>query len=330
MLRKSILCSALLAIACVCLSRPVAAEDTSKLLQGVRWAGPSVSLDGLRGKTVVVLDYATWCPICNKWSPDLLKQVKAAVVDQPVVVLAIDTDDTTGNAQKYMIERGFFAPNILHGYDKGIIKRAGLPELWGYMIIGPSGKVVKKGHAGTYYDNGGEKKFELPQDLARTRNLGEFTVISPKMDDVVKQVLWPFELGIAGSPSSGSHKRLSGSLQKQVDAAIGKYLSKELDKIRELSKGELDDRFTAYDRAVAMNASFKSSAQAKDARKVELSLEADAKFKRELAAKRAYEKCALSSADAKHKSTAMKTLAKRFAGTQYGEKAKGAGEEKGG
>ena len=98
MLARHILRSVVLAIACLAfLSRPAAAEDTSKLLQNVRWTGSAVTLDGLRGKTVVVLDYATWCPICSKWSPDLCKQIKAAVVDRPVVVLAIDTDEQAGN-----------------------------------------------------------------------------------------------------------------------------------------------------------------------------------------------------------------------------------------
>jgi thiol-disulfide isomerase/thioredoxin len=330
MLSRRIFYSAVFAIAClVFLARPAAADEASKMLEGVRWAGPAVTLDGLRGKTVVVLDYATWCPICNKWSPDLCKQLKEAIADRPVVVLAIDTDEESRNALKYMSDRGFFAPNIIHGHDHSIIKRADLPELWGYAIIGPSGKLLTKGHAGTFHEEGGEKKFTLAEDIARSKNLGEFMAIAPKMDDVVKQILWPFELGIAAGPSSAARKRLPSAEQKQLDAAMNKYMSKELDRIQELAKGELDDQFSAYDRAAALVGRFKSSSQAKDARKVALSLEGDAKFKRELLAKRAYEKCAQSSADAKRKSTAMKTLAKRFPGTEYGEKAKTAGDEGG-
>jgi hypothetical protein len=323
MLHHQILRSALFAIACLAsLSHAAAADDASNMLQGVRWTGPAVTLDGLRGKTVVVLDYATWCPICNKWSPDMCKQLKAAIADRPVVVLAINTDEKPSDGLKYLSDRGFFAPNILHGYDPSIIKRAGLPELWGYAIIGPSGKLLKKGHAGSFREEGGDKKFTLPEELAHSNDVGEFIAIEPNMADAVKQSLWPLELGISTGPTSAAHKRLPTADQKQIDAAMSKYLGKELDKIRELAKGELDDQFSAYDRAVALAARFKSASQAKDARKVASTLDGDAKFKRELAAKRAYEKCAESSADAKRKSTAMKTLAKRFAGTQYGEKAK--------
>ena len=330
MLSRRIFHSAVLAIAClVSLSRAAAADDTSNLLQGVRWAGPAVTLDGLKGKTVVVLDYATWCPICNKWSPDLCKQLKAATADRPVVVLAIDTDEEPRDFLKYMNDHGFYAPNIVHGYDHSIAKRAGLPDLWGYAIIGPSGKLLSKGHAGTYRDEGGEKKFTLADDIAHSENLGEFVAIEPKMNDAVKQALWPFELGITAGPASGAKKRLPLPEQRELDAAMSKYLGKELDRVRELAKGELDDQFSAYDRAVAMIGRFKSATQAKEARKVAASLESDAKFKRELAAKKAYEKCAQSSADAKRKATAMKTLAKRFAGTEYGEKAKAAGDEGG-
>jgi hypothetical protein len=147
------------------------------------------------------------------------------------------------------------------------------------------------------------------------------------MDDAVKQLLWPIELGIIPN-SSGHKKRLPAAQQKQIDAAIAKYLSKELDSIRELAKGELDDQFAAYDRAVAMALHFKSAAQAKDARKVASGLESDTKFKRELAAKKAYEKT-VQIADAKRKAAAMKRNAKTFEGTQYGEKAKTAAEEGG-
>ena len=44
-------------------------------LDGVAWIGPGVSLPDLRGKTVVVLTYVTWCPKCNVWAPDLFRQL---------------------------------------------------------------------------------------------------------------------------------------------------------------------------------------------------------------------------------------------------------------
>jgi len=317
-----------LAIASLCaLDRSARADDTANLLQGVRWAGPAITLDGLRGKTVVVIDYATWCPICNKWSPDLCKQIKDYISNEPVVVLAINTDNPTA-AKKYITDRDFFAPNILHGFDADIAKRAGMESLWGYMIIDASGKVVKKGHAGSFFGGDNAKRFVLVDDLKDVKNKGEFIVIQPEMADAVKAVLWPFELGLTASIPSDARRRLSADQQKQIDAAMTEYLGKELEKIRTLAKGEIDDRFDAYDRAVTLSMRFKSSAQGKDARKLVLSLEGDAKFKRELAAKRAYDKCQQSAGSAKHKASAMRSLAKRFEGTQYGEKAKTAAEEK--
>ena len=65
-------------------------------LDGVTWADQSVTFDGLRGKTVVVLVYATWCPQCNSWSGEFLSQLKTAIQDKPVVVLAIYADEKPG------------------------------------------------------------------------------------------------------------------------------------------------------------------------------------------------------------------------------------------
>ena len=54
---------------------------------------------------------------CNKWSGEVCKQLKEAIADKPVVVLAINNDKTPGNVRPYLEAREFLAPNIVHGYD---------------------------------------------------------------------------------------------------------------------------------------------------------------------------------------------------------------------
>ncbi len=145
------------------LARLEAADATANALEGVRWVGPAVTLEALRGKTVVLMDYATWCPKCNKWSGNVCKQLKEFITDKPVVVLAINNDETPANVRPYLEARNFFAPNIIHGYDANVAKRNGLPDLWGYMLLDPTGKIVEKGNVGAFYpDNSNALIREAP------------------------------------------------------------------------------------------------------------------------------------------------------------------------
>jgi hypothetical protein len=296
-----------------------AAETSAPVLDAVRWAGPAVTLEGLRGKTVVLIDYATWCPICNKWSGEFCKQVKQSITDKPVVVLAINNDETPGNLRAYLEARDFLAPNIVHGYDPGIAKRNGLPDLWGYMLIDPEGKVVGKGQAGSFYGGKDNKVFALPKKLREKTVLGEFSVLDAKMSDAAKTALWPMELGLA---TGAELRKISGDQKQEVDAALAKYGDKELENIHKLAEGDVESRFAAYDRAAALGLQLKGTGSAKEARKVALALEADSDFKRELTARKAYLKLQKSPANASSRAAALKTLIKRFDGTVYGDKAK--------
>ena len=299
-------------------AKPEAAETSARVLEGVRWVGPAMTLEGLRGKTVVLLTYATWCPICNKWSGELCAQLKESILDKPVVLLAVNNDEKPGNVRPYLEARKFFAPNIIHGYDASIAKRNGLPDLWGYIIIDPQGKIVEKGHAGSFVGGDANKAFVLAKKLRDQTRLGEFTVIDAKMPDSVKYALWPMELGVA---AAGDLHKFSGEQKKQIDAALATYGAKELKNIRKLAKGDMDSQFAAYDRANALGLQLKGSSGALEARKVILALEAESKFKRELSAKKAYERCEKLPANS-GRATALKVLVQRFGGTLYADKAK--------
>ena len=87
------------------------------MLEGVRWVGPPLRSKGCAARRSCCIDYATWCPKCNKWSGEVCKQIKESIADKPVVVLAINNDETPGNVKPYLEARDFLAPNIVHGYD---------------------------------------------------------------------------------------------------------------------------------------------------------------------------------------------------------------------
>src|SRR5262245_32640399 len=69
-----------------------AAGSAPPSLGPVTWAGQGTTFDSLKGKTVLVLTYVTWCPKCNAWSGEVVSGLNKAIADKPVVVLAISTD----------------------------------------------------------------------------------------------------------------------------------------------------------------------------------------------------------------------------------------------
>ena len=143
------------------------------------------------------------------------------------------------------------------------------------------------------------------------------------MSDEVQKVLWPMELGVATGAELRKFK-FKGEQKEQIEAALAKYGVKELESIHKLAEGEIDGQFAAYDRAAALGLQLKGTESAKEAKKFVLTLDADAKFKREYAAKKAYERCEKLPAGSSARATALKTLVKRFEGTVYGDKAKAA------
>jgi hypothetical protein len=310
--------------------RVLAEEPPS--LDPVKWIGPGTSYAALRGKSVLLLVYATWCPICNGWSGEMLGQLKESIQGKPLVVLAIFADPRNSPKTSYLAERKFLGPNILHGYDVSMTKRLGFDsELWKFALIDPKGQLVKKGDAGSFYGNDKARQFVLAKDLAGNKELGEFNILSPDLPEAVAEILWPLELGAGASDASlvKARKQLDAESQAKFNATIRRYLQRQSDRIEELSQGELPDRLEAYEKASVLAAGFKTTAEGKKARQLLNDCLADPQFKRELAAKQSYEKSVQQGqAQPNLRNKLMQAVAKRFKGTHYGELAAKGPEEK--
>jgi len=74
--------------------------------------GDNVSLEDLRGKTVLINFWATWCPYCVKEMPDMDK-LYVENKDDDFVVLAIDVGETREEASKYVEKSGYHFPVLL-------------------------------------------------------------------------------------------------------------------------------------------------------------------------------------------------------------------------
>jgi thiol-disulfide isomerase/thioredoxin len=291
-------------------------------LAEVRWVGAPVSFEMFKGKSVLVLVYATWCPKCNTWSAELFAQLKEAVADKPVVVLAIDADDSPSGVQQYLTERGFFAPNVVHGYDPTMHQKLGFESnLYNYLLVGPDGKPGQRGSAGGFFETPQGKKFALPAKLAESNDLGHFEFINPDMSDEVRALFWPWELGqISETAMRAAQKRLGPDQQKQIDDAVARFLDARIELVRRNYKGSVPERIEAYETAAALSAMFRATPQSQKAREVVAFMDADQAFKRELAAKKVYEGAMQKiSENPGRGSVMMRAIAQRFDGTYFGK-----------
>lgn len=291
-------------------------------LGAVRWAGAPISFEELRGKSVVLLVYATWCPKANAWSGELFSQLKEAIKDKPVVVLAINADDSPTGVQSYLTQRGFFAPNIFHGHDPTMHRKLGFQSnLYNYVLVGPEGAVKGRGTAASFFRAGAAKQFVVPRRLAESKQLGSFDFIAPEMSDEVKLLFWPWELGhISETAVRSAQRKLDPEQREQIDAAIARYLDRRIEKIRSLYKGSVPERIEAYETATALSGMFRATAQSRKAKQVVTYMKNDRQFKRELAAKKVYDE-AMKKVDAspKQRIKLLRTVARRFEGTHYGK-----------
>lgn len=279
----------------------------------VKWATAAPNMKSLEDKTVIVLIWASWCPKCNQWSGDLFTELKGAIQGKPVVILAINADSTPNKIEDYVTERGFFAPNVLFGYDPNIKQKLGLDsELFRYFRYDPKGKLATYGFAP-----------QLPGELKSAKDLGKFRILPEDPSEAVAAALWPLELGVISDGAiTKARKSLSNDDKAKVDASLNAYLAREIEAAAKLQEGGAEDKFHAYDRAAALAGSFKTSAEGKKAKEIVLALDKDSAFKREAAAKKAYEGLMQKTAIAPAmRDKMLRALAQRFSGTIYGKKA---------
>lgn len=295
-------------------------------LSQVVWNGPAPSFEALKGKTVIILVYASWCPHCNRWSGELFGQLKQAIEGKPVVLLAINADDRSSGVVGYLRKRDFFAPNIIHGYDPSMPGRLGFKSnLFNFVWIDHEGQVTGRGGAGSYVD-ADTKRFLLADRLERVDSLGSFRVILPDMPEELQAVLWPLELGRRADERElrSARQKLTPALQEAWDEAIGRYLSNQLDEIKGLAEGDIPDRIRAAELAQELASSFKLSDQGREAREMFMEINTDFDFRREMKAKELYDRAVNGGP---RRDQMLESVGKRFAGTYFGDLASQGGPD---
>lgn len=107
-------------------------------------SGKEVRLSGLRGKTVVLDFWATWCPDCRAEIP-ALKAMYAAADPSKVTFVSVSYDRDIETLRKYVAENGMpwiqlFDP--AGKKDSGIGADYHVKWIPSMYVIGPDGKVV--------------------------------------------------------------------------------------------------------------------------------------------------------------------------------------------
>jgi hypothetical protein len=291
-------------------------------LDGVVWEGAGTRLDQLKGKTVVVVTYVTWCPICNEWAPELLSSLNQAIKDKPVIVLAISTDTPPAKAKEFMDRAGIAGPNVLNGYDPNLAKSFGFEnEFFNYAVIGPTGKMTDSGNFGHTYQTAGKKHSSVQRELEPPHELGKLQFVDADMSPELKEMLWPIELGYIADVQRSlkkAEKTLKPDDRALLKTKMENFLDEELKAAQELAAGDPGQRIDALEKATFLSANFKAAAQGKEAKKILTDLTKDKTLKKELSAKKMYD-LSMQTPDPDRRVALLEKAAKQFPGTHYGE-----------
>jgi cytochrome c biogenesis protein CcmG, thiol:disulfide interchange protein DsbE len=125
--------------------RPDAPGFTAPVLlaaDGIGPVGAEVSLDDLRGRTVVLNFWASWCEPCEREAP-ILNEVARHYGEGGALVLGFDVQDLSEKALGFAREFGIAYPSLREGGDAAYraYELTGLPETF---VIDPEGRIALK------------------------------------------------------------------------------------------------------------------------------------------------------------------------------------------
>jgi peroxiredoxin len=101
----------------------------------------SVSLSSLRGKTVVLNFFASWCDPCKREAP-VLEQLWRRERGSNVVVLGVDANDARGDAVTFVRRHGVTYPVVFDRNGLVAANRYNIANLPVTYVLNPQGRVV--------------------------------------------------------------------------------------------------------------------------------------------------------------------------------------------
>jgi peroxiredoxin len=77
--------------------------------------GRALSLASLRGQTVLIYFWATWCPYCQKELPTTVQELARRYRDRRLVVLAVNMEEGRDKVRAWAKKHGISVPVLLDG-----------------------------------------------------------------------------------------------------------------------------------------------------------------------------------------------------------------------
>jgi cytochrome c biogenesis protein CcmG, thiol:disulfide interchange protein DsbE len=99
----------------------------------------TVSLASLRGRAVVLNFFASWCGPCKREAP-ALEKVWRDYRSHGVVVLGIDTNDSSNQAEQFISAHGVTYPTV--GGGGQLTGKYGIPGLPATYVLNREGRIV--------------------------------------------------------------------------------------------------------------------------------------------------------------------------------------------
>ena len=113
----------------------------------------SVSLASLRGKTVVLNFFASWCAPCKREAPDL-ERFWQKNRDRNVVVLGVDSNDSRGDALRFVHAHGVTYPVVSDPNGTVAANSYDIANLPSTYVLNPRGRLVGGEILGPVSDHG--------------------------------------------------------------------------------------------------------------------------------------------------------------------------------
>jgi cytochrome c biogenesis protein CcmG/thiol:disulfide interchange protein DsbE len=100
-----------------------------------------LSLRSLRGKTVVLNFFASWCHPCQREAP-VLEQLWRRDRSDGLVVLGVDANDARGDALRFVHAHGVTYPVVFDHDGRIAANRYAVSDLPVTYVLNPSGRIV--------------------------------------------------------------------------------------------------------------------------------------------------------------------------------------------
>jgi cytochrome c biogenesis protein CcmG, thiol:disulfide interchange protein DsbE len=117
-----------------------------------------LSLRSLRGKTVVLNFFASWCAPCKREAPDL-ESVWRKYRSDGIVVLGVDSGDTKGAARDFLSAHGVTYPIVFDPQQTLALGPYAVPGLPVTYVLNPKGRIVGSPVLGPVSDSGYSQEF---------------------------------------------------------------------------------------------------------------------------------------------------------------------------